>query len=87
MAAQWHQRSYLTRNSPAFSNAQSLAGETCSFQCHNAVLEAEYKGIGGRRVLDFLALQTAVSPPPEEGQVFGHVVLHERTRIEPIYGL
>ena len=42
LAAQWHQCCYLTRNSPAFSNAQSLAGETCSFQCHNAVLEAEY---------------------------------------------
>ena len=25
-------------------------------------------------MLDFLALQTAVYPPPEEGQVFGHVV-------------
>ena len=41
VAAQWHQCSYLTRNSPAFSNAQSLAGETRSFQCHNAVLEGE----------------------------------------------
>ena len=43
--------------------------------------------VDGGSVLDFLALQTAVYPPPEEGQVFSHVVLHERTQIGPIYGL